>query len=112
MPLCDILPLHFFARTPPRAHLAGTIIYKDGSEFRGSFVDDREEGEGVLTYPSGDTYEGTWRAGIQQGRGKIVRGGEVMDVRADRGAHKICLFVSHGALSFCMRPPSPSRTSR
>jgi hypothetical protein len=39
----------------------------------GGYVNGVKEGEGVLYYKSGAVYEGEWKNGKQDGRGKIIK---------------------------------------
>ena len=38
----------------------------------GYFQNSRRHGEGVFTYPNGDTYSGNWKWGKKQGRGTYI----------------------------------------
>ena len=46
--------------------------FKDGKslgEYNGYWENGRRHGEGVFTYPNGDTYSGWWRFGNKEGTG-------------------------------------------
>ena len=40
------------------------LIYPDGSEFLGTAVGNKPEGDGVMTWPDGGSYKGPWRNGL------------------------------------------------
>ena len=43
--------------------------YHDGRVYKGSFIEDKFEGQGVMTWPSGKVYDGNWQASLQHGEG-------------------------------------------
>ena len=48
----------------------GTLIYKDGSKYSGSFIDGIYHGNGTRSLRSGAYYEGKWEDGLRHGFGK------------------------------------------
>lgn len=52
----------------------GCMQWRDGVKYVGHFVANRREGLGKMTWNSGKwhTFEGTWRNGMQHGRGTLV----------------------------------------
>jgi len=57
----------------------GTIVWPDGTVYRGQWEGGRMEGEGEISWPSGASYRGQWRDGRMHGAGTIVLpGGEAL----------------------------------
>merc|ERR1712070_516880 len=52
----------------------GHIRWKDGIEYRGEFAANRRDGHGKMVWTSGKwkSYEGSWKDGVQHGRGTLV----------------------------------------
>jgi len=47
----------------------GKMIFQDGSEYIGSFLNALPDGEGECKYANGDTYTGQWVEGMPEGKG-------------------------------------------
>jgi hypothetical protein len=47
----------------------GSIIFDDGTKFEGDFKGLQFDGEGILTSPNGETYEGEFKSGKRCGKG-------------------------------------------
>eukprot|EP00428_Durinskia_dybowskii_P077270 CAMPEP_0170354930 /NCGR_PEP_ID=MMETSP0117_2-20130122/374_1 /TAXON_ID=400756 /ORGANISM="Durinskia baltica, Strain CSIRO CS-38" /LENGTH=441 /DNA_ID=CAMNT_0010608939 /DNA_START=10 /DNA_END=1332 /DNA_ORIENTATION=+ len=52
----------------------GCMQWKDGVKYVGQFVANRREGIGTMTWNAGKwhTFDGTWRNGMQHGRGTLI----------------------------------------
>ena len=50
-------------------HGEGVFSWKDGREFRGTYIRDKKEGFGTFEWPDGRTYQGMWANGKQHGKG-------------------------------------------
>ena len=50
-------------------HGVGVFEWTDGRVYKGSFANDRKEGQGILTWGDGRIYDGQWRNGKQHGQG-------------------------------------------
>ena len=48
----------------------GTFYYKDGSLYKGNFVNNKKEGKGKFLYPDGARYEGEFKNDNFNGTGK------------------------------------------
>lgn len=57
-------PIHPHPTTPGK----GTLSYPDGSRLVGEFKEDQVNGEGVLHFKNGDTYEGPFKVCSWYGR--------------------------------------------
>ncbi|KAA0678811.1 SH3 domain-containing protein [Roseomonas genomospecies 6] len=74
----------------------GTYRFANGQVYEGEWKDDRMAGQGVLTFPSGDRYEGTFAGNVPNGPGvyRFANGdsyaGEIRQGRVD----------GHGELAF------------
>ncbi|QPB44525.1 hypothetical protein EJ06DRAFT_553169 [Medusavirus stheno T3] len=51
----------------------GTFSRRNGDRYRGSIVEGKEEGQGVMVFSDGDAYRGTFRHGLMHGEGCYVR---------------------------------------
>jgi hypothetical protein len=52
----------------------GSCKYGDGKEYTGKLIEGRFEEYGVLIWPNGDMYEGSFYRGVCCGQGKFTRG--------------------------------------
>ena len=50
-------------------HFEGYLLWSDGSYYVGDFVDGARTGQGKMTYPNGDIYEGSWDKDEKDGEG-------------------------------------------
>ena len=53
-------------------HGVGTCYYKDGSEYKGEWRNDKRDGRGEMHYANGDTYVGEWVGGMRHGKGELT----------------------------------------
>jgi len=51
--------------------LIGQFDYYDGSQYKGSYQNDKRHGKGVMRHVNGDTYEGDWVNDNIEGKGLI-----------------------------------------
>ena len=56
-------------------HGQGTLTYPHGDVFEGNHVNDKAHGRGKMTLSNGDVYDGEWVADTIQGSGKFVING-------------------------------------
>lgn len=47
-----------------------TLVYKDGSQYSGSFVNGKYHGTGIRSFRNGAYYDGDWKDGLRHGTGK------------------------------------------
>ncbi len=78
-----------------RRHGRGKLSWPKGDSYEGTFVADAITGSGVFTFANGDVYEGELRDGKKHGTGKytakdgsVYEGGFVNDKRHGRGTHR------------------------
>jgi hypothetical protein len=50
-----------------------------GSRYTGAMRDGKEDGQGTLVYPNGNSYEGEWRDGKPNGQGEFTASGVTLD---------------------------------
>ena len=41
----------------------GLLVWKDGKQYEGSFVNDKRDGQGTFIWADGRKYNGEWKAG-------------------------------------------------
>jgi len=44
-------------------HGQGTLIWRDGKQYEGHFLNDKREGQGTFKWKDGRVYEGEWKDG-------------------------------------------------
>lgn len=57
-------------------HGRGTYLFADGGTYEGEFEFGKAEGNGIASYPSGQSYTGTWSKGRYDGKGTTLFLGE------------------------------------
>jgi uncharacterized membrane protein len=50
---------------------SGTFTWADGSNYQGSYVNEKRNGRGILNYADGSRYEGYWKDDEEHGEGKM-----------------------------------------
>ena len=61
-------------------HGNGTMTYPDGNVYEGEWKNGQRTGKGIMKYPSGDVYEGGWKNGKRSGKGVMkYSSGDVYD---------------------------------
>ena len=68
----DGLRLLKFKDQPRQSEDSNSILYADGSFYKGQTVDGFPDGEGEFSSASGIKYSGQWRAGLPHGSGKFI----------------------------------------
>ena len=43
------------------------VLLADGREYKGEYIDDKKEGDGLFIWPNGRQYKGGWKNGKQHG---------------------------------------------
>ena len=52
---------------------AGKMTFSvEGGQYTGTFVDNKQHGQGKRTWKNGDVYEGTFKHGLREGKGKYL----------------------------------------
>jgi hypothetical protein len=44
-------------------HGQGTFSWKDGRQYKGSYINDEKHGQGEFCWPNGKMYKGEWKHG-------------------------------------------------
>ena len=53
-------------------HGYGQLVWPDGRQYEGDFVNDVKEGQGTFQWPDGKIYTGQWLNGKQHGTGVLT----------------------------------------
>ncbi len=50
----------------------GKMIYNNGEEYKGNWINDKRKGKGIMKYNYGnEIYDGKWKNDMKNGKGKI-----------------------------------------
>jgi len=55
-----------------KQHGQGTLTWANGNKYVGEFIDDKRHGQGTLTFASGDKYVGEYKDGKENGQGTMT----------------------------------------
>lgn len=69
-----------------KKHGSGTYVSKNGSKYKGEYINDYRSGQGVL-YNKDNTvaYEGEMWEGLPHGKGKVTQNGKKVEVKLVEG---------------------------
>lgn len=77
-----------------RYHGQGTIVWANGNQFTGRFVQGRKDGQGVFRWTNGESYAGAFQQDVMQGQGtytwpggKVYSGAFVKDKPTGKGVY-------------------------
>ena len=64
----------------------GTLTWQDGKTvYIGEFCSGKREGQGKMKYANGKSYEGQWKAGMEEGEGIQIRKGQKISGKWEAG---------------------------
>lgn len=92
---------YYFGRLVQGDLEEGKMIYSDGTEYQGQFMNSKRSGNGSMKYLDGRRFEGQWMNDLENGPGKIITYGFWNDgklVSQDNNQHNMQMTPDENAI--------------